>query len=138
MSGRFLDYRKHKIYHSYHIVTHLWREVYYVWCVHYMNSNGVSSVFSVYDDWMIGYVINWWVSGEVLLLSIFYLLHLAALVDEWWILCTNILSILHWRNSSHIIFICSILCSGIVIIHLYYLHYISNSIPLGRLGYNNF
>ena len=51
--------------------------------VHYMNSNGVSSLFSVYDDWIDGICYKLMSFWEVLLLSIF------GRVDEWWILCTK-------------------------------------------------
>ena len=155
------------IIHSYYSVIHLWREVYYGWCLHYMHSNGVSSLFSVmYFHIGRGLYINCylhntnlWLSG-VFLFMFFMMTGFIGYVITWgqmsfWggTVITNILSIIPcsiaWMCGGFYVsnptlkrffiyhLILSILCNGIVIIHLYYLHYISNTNPLGY-NINNF
>jgi ubiquinol-cytochrome c reductase cytochrome b subunit len=144
------------INHSYYSVMHIIRDIYYGWCLRYMHSSGASFVLGItylhigrglyVSSYM--YNTNLWLSGVVLfvfLMAIAFLGYVLAWGQmSFWggTVITNLLSsvpcLIEWMCGGFYVsnptlkrffvfhFILPFITIGFVIVHLYYLHYISS------------
>ena len=151
------------INYSYYSVMYIIREVYYGWCLRYIHSNGASFIFGIMyfhigrGLYVSSYVYNTnlWLSGIVLFIFLMAIAFLGYILTwgqmSFWggTVITNLFSsvpcIIEWMCGGFYVsnptlkrffifhFMLSFITIGFVIIHFYYLHYISSN---NLLGYN--
>merc|ERR1712212_1312302 len=149
------------INYAYYSVMHIIREVYYGWCLRYIHSNGASFVFALlfihigrglyYGSYY--YNPNTWFSGIIIFILLMVTAFMGyvlpwALMSFWAAtVITNLLSpfpcLIEWVCGGFYVsnptlkrfflfhFILPFIVFGFIIIHLYYLHYLSSNNPLG-------
>merc|ERR1711959_370149 len=128
------------IHSAYYSVMHIIREVYYGWCLRFLHSSGASFVFLVLFIHVAGaiaygsnfYNPNTWFSGIVLFLLLMATAFMGYVLPwgqmSFWgaTVITNLL----------FPFILPFIICGFIIVHLFYLHFLSSNNPLG-LNTNN-
>merc|ERR1712017_13821 len=147
-------------------VIHIIREIYYGWCLRFLHSSGASFVFMVlfiHVARAISYGSNFynpntWFSGIVLFLLLMATAFMGYVLPwgqmSFWgaTVITNLLSpfpcLIEWVCGGHYVsnptlkrfflfhFLLPFLLCGLVVLHLFYLHFLSSNNPL-RLNTNN-
>merc|ERR1712188_196062 len=154
------------IHSAYYSVMYIIREVYYGWCLRFIHSSGASFVFLVliiHVARAISYGSNFynpntWFSGIVLFLLLMATAFMGYVLPwgqmSFWgaTVITNLLSpfpcLIEWVCGGHYVynptlkrffvfhFILPFIICGFMIVHLFYLHFLSSNNPLG-LNTNN-
>merc|ERR1712023_368688 len=149
------------IHSAYYSVIHIIREIYYGWCLRFLHSSGASFVFLVLFIHVARatsygsnfYNPNTWFSGIVLFLLLMVTAFMGYVLPwgqmSFWgaTVITNLLSpfpcLIEWVCGGHYVsnptlkrffvfhFILPFIICGFIIIHLYYLHFLSSNNPLG-------
>merc|ERR1711907_729473 len=159
-------YYTSEINSAYYSVIHIIREIYYGWCLRYVHSSGASFVFLVlflhvargiyYGSYF--YNPNTWFSGILLFLLLMATAFMGYVLPwgqmSFWgaTVITNLLSgfpcLIEWVCGGHYVsnptlkrfflfhFLLPFLLCGLVVLHLFYLHFLSSNNPL-RLNTNN-